>query len=88
MQVICAEWGGSGLCSFDVPQVTNVMKEWINGKRKQATEDGEQQTHEPIMNFFYEQNHKILLQRGSPPLSPVTQLRDAVCPQAHKVLVQ
>jgi len=87
--VICAEWGGSGLCSFDVPRVTNVMKELRDRKRKQATEDGV--TANPRAHYelsFHERNHKILLRRESPTLLPVTQLRDAVGPLAHKALVQ
>jgi hypothetical protein len=73
MQVICTEWGGSGLYSFDVPRVTNVMKERRDRKRKQATENGV--TANPRAYYelsFHVRNHKILLRRGSPPLLPVT----------------
>jgi hypothetical protein len=86
MEVICAEWRGSGLCSFDVPRVPNMMKEWRDGKRKQAIEN--EVTTNPRTYYeltSHEQNHKILLRRRSPTL--LTQLRDAVRPVAHKAFV-
>jgi len=74
-QVMCTEWGRSGLGSFDVLRVTNVMKEWGDGRRKQATENGV--TTNPRAYYelsFHEQNHKILLRRGSPPPFPLCYL--------------
>jgi hypothetical protein len=89
MQVMRAEWGGCGLCFCDVPRVTNVMKECRDGKRKQATENGVTTNPRDYYELpFHEQNHKILLRRGSRTLLPVTQLRDTVRPLAHKALVQ
>jgi hypothetical protein len=39
---------------FDVARVTNVMKEWRDGKRKdRIRERSNQQTHEPVMNFLF-----------------------------------